>query len=99
MGKSIQEITDLSLIKEYFKDKSTGFQQSIILEGSKSPREFLNCFLVYFSKSLWIQGYKRAIETLEPLKIIRYGAKQEGEDESISIYYPNDNYKSACYGR
>ncbi len=52
-----------------------------------------------FSKSLWSQGYENAIQALEPSKIIRYGAKQDGEEESISIYFPNDNYKSACYGR
>ena len=52
-----------------------------------------------FSKSLWIHGYEKVIETLEPLKIIRYGAKQDGEDESISVYFPNDNHKFARYGR
>lgn len=52
-----------------------------------------------FSKSLWSRGYEKAIEALEPAKILRYGAKQNGEDESISIYFPNDNHKSACYGR
>lgn len=52
-----------------------------------------------FSKSLWLQGYRKVLESLEPLKVIRYGAKQDGEDESISIFFPNDNYKSVCYGR
>ncbi len=52
-----------------------------------------------FSSDLWIQGYEKAIEILEPIKIVRYGAKQDGENESISVYFPNDNYKSACYGR
>ncbi len=52
-----------------------------------------------FSASLWMQGYEKAIEVLEPMKIVRYGAKQDGEYESISIYFPNDNYKSVCYGR
>lgn len=46
-----------------------------------------------FSTDLWIRGYEKAIETLEPVKIIRYGAKQKGEDESISVYFPNDNHK------
>ena len=52
-----------------------------------------------FSIKLWIEGYQRALEVLEPVKIIRYGAKMAGENEAISIYFPNDNYKSASYGR
>lgn len=52
-----------------------------------------------FSIKLWMEGYQRALEVLEPVKIIRYGAKINGEDEAISIYFPNDNHKSACYGR
>ena len=52
-----------------------------------------------FSTSLWMQGYEKVLETLEPLTIIRYGAKQDGEDESISVYFPNDNLRSARYGR
>ena len=52
-----------------------------------------------FSIKLWIEGYQRALEVLEPVKIIRYGAKIDGENEAISIYFPNDNYKSASYGR
>lgn len=52
-----------------------------------------------FSKSLWINGYKKAIEILEPIQILRYGAKQEGELEDISIYYINDNRKGGTYGR
>lgn len=43
------------------------------------------------SKKIWIEGYKRVIDMLEPITIIRYGAKQKGECESISFYYPNDN--------
>lgn len=52
-----------------------------------------------FSKDMWIKGYEKAIETLEPIQIVRYGAKLGGELESISIYYPNDNFKSANHGR
>lgn len=52
-----------------------------------------------YSKDLWIKGYEKVLEILEPKQIVRYGAKQNGENESISIYYPNDNFKSAGYGR
>lgn len=52
-----------------------------------------------FSIQLWLEGYRRALEVLEPIAIIRYGVKIVGECKDISIYYPNDNYKSACYGR
>ena len=43
------------------------------------------------SKYIWLNGYKKAIETLQPKGIIRYGAKQEHEIESISIYFENNN--------
>ena len=52
-----------------------------------------------FSYKLWIEGYQKALEVLNPLKIVRYGAKIDGENEAISFYYPNDNYKSVYYGR
>jgi hypothetical protein len=48
------------------------------------------------SKQVWIEGYKKAIEVLLPKLIIRYGAKQDGEMESISIYFPNDNRRIAA---
>jgi len=50
------------------------------------------------AKRLWIEGYKKVIETLSPTHIIRYGAKQEGEDQSISTYFKNDNFKSSSHG-
>ena len=43
------------------------------------------------SKKGWIDGYKKAIEILQPTHIIRYGAKQDGELEAISTYFENDN--------
>ena len=43
------------------------------------------------SKQIWIDGYQKVIEKLKPTAIVRYGAKQNGEVESISHYYPNDN--------
>lgn len=43
------------------------------------------------SRQIWIEGYKKVVELLEPRFIIRYGAKQAGEYEQISRYYPNDN--------
>ncbi|MBR1808024.1 MAG: DUF4417 domain-containing protein [Paludibacteraceae bacterium] len=43
------------------------------------------------SKQIWLEGYKQAVEILKPTMILRYGAKQSGEYEQISRYYPNDN--------
>lgn len=43
------------------------------------------------SKQIWLEGYKQAVEILEPTMILRYGAKQSGEYEQISRYYSNDN--------
>lgn len=52
-----------------------------------------------FSKSMWIKGYEKVIETLEPIQIVRYGARQEGELETISNYYVNNNRKGENDGR
>lgn len=52
-----------------------------------------------FSKAMWIKGYEKAIEILEPIHIIRYGAAQDGEMKGISTYYQNDNFKSSNHGR
>lgn len=50
------------------------------------------------SKVCWMDGYNEALARLRPLHIIRYGAKQDGEDESISTYLKNDNY-NATHGQ
>ena len=49
-------------------------------------------------KYLWQIGYQHVVASLEPTLILRYGAKQPGEMEDISIYYENDNLKSARNG-
>lgn len=46
----------------------------------------------------WIDGYSLVVEVLDPVAIIRYGAKVQGEIESISYYKQNDNLKSSVYG-
>lgn len=51
------------------------------------------------SRALWLNGYSRVLDELRPVHILRYGAKQLGEDESISTYYSNDNLNSVTYGR
>ncbi len=51
------------------------------------------------SKSLWLRGYERVLEELNPIHILRYGAPLDGEDKSISTFYRNDNYNGATYGR
>ncbi len=42
------------------------------------------------SRYLWLKGYNEMLRRLEPRLIIRYGDKMAGEDESISIYFPNE---------
>lgn len=43
------------------------------------------------SKQIWVEGYRQVVDILKPTTILRYGAKQRGEYEDISRYYPNDN--------
>ena len=43
------------------------------------------------SKELWHAGYEEVIKRLNPKHIVRYGAKLDGEMESISTYFNNDN--------
>ena len=42
-----------------------------------------------FSIALWLNGYHYMLEKLEPICILRYGPKIDGEDESISVYLEN----------
>lgn len=49
-------------------------------------------------KTMWIEGYNKMIDYLHPIHIVRYGAKQIGENEAISTYYPNDNLTIARHG-
>lgn len=51
------------------------------------------------SRFAWRDGYEYIIGELKPAHILRYGGRQEGEDEEISTYYENDNKKFAQYGR
>lgn len=50
-------------------------------------------------KAMWIDGYREMIKRLSPIRILRYGAKQDGENEEISRYYENDNKKFSRHGR
>lgn len=52
----------------------------------------------YHAQKVWINGYYAMLDALKPTHIIRYGAKQKGEDESISTYFPNDNWRASHYG-
>lgn len=51
------------------------------------------------AKRLWMRGYETVLDRLSPTHILRYGARQDGEMESISTFYRNDNYNSSCHGR
>ena len=53
------------------------------------------------AKHNWQTIYPSGIKELDPVRIIRYGGKQDNEIEEISVYYSNDNdyIKFASYGR
>lgn len=54
------------------------------------------------AKHNWLEGYNATVSLLQPTAILRYGARQEGEKEEISRYYPNCNslnLKPIVYGR
>lgn len=52
----------------------------------------------HHAQKVWINGYNAMLEILQPIHIIRYGAKQEGENEGISTYFPNDNWRATHHG-
>ena len=43
----------------------------------------------HFSKGLWLKGYRYVVKHLDPILILRYGPKIEGEYESLSLYLEN----------
>lgn len=51
------------------------------------------------SSYFWQKGYEMALKVLNPSLILRYGDKMAGEDESISMYYENENLKRLRDGR
>ncbi len=52
------------------------------------------------SMYFWRMGYKEAVRRLRPRLILRYGDIIPGEQEDISVYYPNEYIKKLKeYGR
>ena len=51
------------------------------------------------SKFLWYRGYKKAISTLHPSLIIRYGTRMPNEHSEISLYFCNERLMNLRYGR
>ena len=54
----------------------------------------VNCTAILghsLSLYLWQKGYNEMLRILNPRLIIRYGDRIAGEDESISIYFPNEH--------
>jgi hypothetical protein len=51
------------------------------------------------SKYLWYRGYEKAISTLHPSLIIRYGTRMPYEHSDISLYFFNESLKKLRYGR
>lgn len=47
----------------------------------------------------WQKGYGEMLKRIHPTHILRYGDKIDGEDESISTYYPNNHLSRMRYGR
>lgn len=47
----------------------------------------------------WQKGYEEMLNRLHPCHILRYGDRINGEDESISTYYPNNHLNRMRYGR
>lgn len=43
----------------------------------------------HFSIGLWLKGYRYVVKKLDPVLILRYGPKIEGEYEDISMYLDN----------
>lgn len=53
----------------------------------------VNCTAIYghnLTRYLWRKGYEEMMQRLEPRLIIRYGDKMPGENEAISVYFPNE---------
>lgn len=46
-----------------------------------------------YSRFLWRKGYKEALTRLNPVAIIRYGERIDGEDEERSFYFNNERIK------
>ncbi len=52
------------------------------------------------SMYFWRTGYEEALRRLKPRIILRYGDMMPGENEDISVYYPNEYIKKLKqYGR
>lgn len=90
----INVIPNISWINENYILSFEGWpKHSVIAVNSTGVGNSDRC------KAMWIEGYNKMIEFLQPTHIIRYGAKIEGENEYISTYFPNDNLIFARYGR
>ncbi len=70
-----------------FPENSIVAVNSMGIKGNRSS--------VYF----WQKGYEEMIHRLHPSHILRYGDKINGEDESISTYYPNNHLNRMRHGR
>ncbi len=51
------------------------------------------------SKYLWYRGYEKAISTLKPSLIVRYGTVMPGEYLDISVFFENERLNYMRYGR
>lgn len=90
----IDVIPNVSWVNENYECSFDGWpKKSVVAVNSTGVGLSNRC------RAMWIDGYNKMIDFLQPVHILRYGAKQYGEDESISTYYQNDNLIMARYGR
>ena len=50
------------------------------------------------SKYLWYRGYEKAVSTLHPTLIIRYGTRMPREHSDISLYFVNERLMRLRHG-
>ena len=78
---------------------------SYVYSWSSMPRHSvisINCKGISrhdLSKYLWYRGYWKAVSTLHPSLIVRYGTKMPGENTSISVFFENERLNYMRYGR
>lgn len=89
----IDVIPNISWMNDNYECSFEGWpKESVVAVNSTGVGNSERC------KTMWIEGYNKMIDYLHPIHIVRYGAKQIGENEAISTYYPNDNLTIARHG-
>ena len=90
----IEVIPNVSWICDDYKASFEGWPTNSLIAVNSTGVGFS-----HRAKRMWLDGYHAMLDSLKPTHILRYGVKIEGEDETISTYYPNDNKTVIGYGR